>query len=153
MEGVLWEAQNLSMKQRTKMRSKMDPAKNIKGPKPCPSFPCFFFEFLVFFPLRGIPCFFERFSLLFQGFQGFGRDKDPCFFGVFPCLFPKKQGKEGQGSAKMNAPRISAKIGVPKLNAKVQCHWCLWYENFKKISAEPVQTPSLKNQIAIASNL
>ena len=28
----------------------------------------------------------------------FGRDKNRCFFGGFPCLFPKKkQGKEGQG--------------------------------------------------------
>ena len=24
--------------------------------------------------------------------------KNPCFFGGFPCLFLKKQGKEGQGS-------------------------------------------------------
>ena len=34
---------------------------------PCPSFPCFF-GIPCLFPLRGIPCFFERFSLLFQGF-------------------------------------------------------------------------------------
>ena len=34
------------------------------------------------FPLREIPCFFEHFSL----------------FSSFPGLFPKKQGKEGQGS-------------------------------------------------------
>ena len=28
----------------------------------------------------------------------FGRDKESLFFGGFPGLFPKKQGKEGQVS-------------------------------------------------------
>ena len=50
--------------------------------------------------LQGIPCFFERFSLLSQEFQGFRGENNPCFFGGFPCLFPqKKQGKEDQGSS------------------------------------------------------
>ena len=40
--------------------------------------------------------FFERFSLLFQGFWGFGRAKKSLFLGGFPCRFPKEQGKEGQ---------------------------------------------------------
>ena len=47
-----------------------------------------FVEFLVF-PLRGIPCFFEGFSLLFQGFYGFGGGGGPLFS-------PTKQGKEGR---------------------------------------------------------
>ena len=52
----------------------------------------FSMEILVFlgtaliFPLRGFPFFCEHFSLLFQGFKGFGRDKNE-----------KKTGKEGQG--------------------------------------------------------
>ena len=59
----------------------------------------FFFGIPCFFsPARNSLFFFEFFSLLFRGSQGFGRDKNPCFFlGGFPCNFPKKQGKEGQG--------------------------------------------------------
>ena len=56
-----------------------------------------FWEFLVFSPCEEFLGFFLCFSLLFQGFQGFGTDKNPCFFDGFPCLFLKKQGKEGQG--------------------------------------------------------
>ena len=63
---------------------------------PCPSFPCFS-GIPCFFSLRGIPCFFERFSLLSRDFRGSVGIQNPCFFGGFPCLFPKKQGKEGQG--------------------------------------------------------
>ena len=44
-----------------------------------------FLGFLTVFP------FFSR------DFRGSVRIKNPCFFGGFPCLFPKKQGKEGQG--------------------------------------------------------
>ena len=59
---------------------------------PCPSFPCVFLGIPCFFPLRGSPCFFERFSLLFQGFQGFGRDKKSLFFcGGFSCVFFQKK--------------------------------------------------------------
>ena len=43
-----------------------DPA-SLQTPIPCPSFPCFC-GIPCFFPLRGFPCFFVRFSLLFQGF-------------------------------------------------------------------------------------
>ena len=42
------------------------------------SFPSFFLNSL-FFSLRGLPCSFERFSLLFLGFYGFGRDKKSMF--------------------------------------------------------------------------
>ena len=79
------------------------------------SFLSLFFWNSLFFPLRGIPCFFGRFSLLFQGFQGFGRDKNPCLFGGFPSFFPKKQGKEGQGSLPccLGAPCFSS---VPSLS-------------------------------------
>ena len=65
-------------------------------PAPCPSFPCFF-GIPCFFPLRGIPCFFERFPFFSRDFGGSVGIKKPCFFGGFPCLFPKNQGKEGQG--------------------------------------------------------
>ena len=66
-------------------------------PNPCPSFPCFF-GFPCFFPLRGIPCFFERFSFFSRDFRGsVGIKILSVFFGGFPRVFPKKQGKEGQG--------------------------------------------------------
>ena len=54
----------------------------------------------------GIPCFFpcEKFLVFLSVFPFFSRDlgasagiKNPGFFGGFPCLFPKNQGKEGQG--------------------------------------------------------
>ena len=62
----------------------------------CPSFPCFF-GIPCFLPLRGIPFFLGAFSLLLQGFW-VGRDKKSLFFlVVFRPIFPKKQGKEGQG--------------------------------------------------------
>ena len=38
---------------------------------------------------------FPFFSRDFGGSVGI---KNPCFFGGFPCLFPKNQGKEGQGN-------------------------------------------------------
>ena len=45
-----------------------------------------------------MPCLFERFSLLFKGFQGFGRDKKSLFFWwFFRAFFQKRQGEEGQG--------------------------------------------------------
>ena len=49
------------------------------------------------FCLSRNPCFFDRFSLLFQGFLGFGGNGKSLFFGGFPCVFSKKQGKEDQG--------------------------------------------------------
>ena len=37
-------------------------------------------------------------SLLSQGFEGFSRKKNPCFFAWASLLFPKNQGKEDQGT-------------------------------------------------------
>ena len=37
-----------------------------------------------------------------QGFRGSEEPENPCFFGGFPCLFPKKQGKEDQATSKRN---------------------------------------------------
>ena len=58
-------------------------------------FPCK--DFLVFPPLQGFPCSSERFPFLFQGFLGSEGKKNPCFFGGFPCLFPKKARKGRTG--------------------------------------------------------
>ena len=64
-----------------------------RAQKPWSSFPCFF----------GIPCFFSFarnsfflsvFPLFFRDFRGSLRKKNPCLFDGFPCLFPKKRGKE-----------------------------------------------------------
>ena len=51
----------------------------------------------LFFPVRRIPCFLERFSLLFQGFKGFGRDKKSLFFWWFSLPFSKKTRKGRTG--------------------------------------------------------
>ena len=65
---------------------------------PCPSFPCFFFEFLAF-PLPGIPCFLSVFPFFSKHFRCSVRMKNPCFLGGFPCHFQKKRGKEDQSCA------------------------------------------------------
>ena len=63
---------------------------------PCPSFPCLF-GIPCFLSWRGFPCFFERFSLLFKEFLGFGRDKKSLFFGGFSLAFSKKTRKGRTG--------------------------------------------------------
>ena len=63
----------------------------------CPVLPLLVFCAIpCFFPLQGFPCFFffERFSLLFQGFEGFGRDKQSLFFVWFSLPFSKTQRKD-----------------------------------------------------------
>ena len=66
-------------------------------PKPCPSFPCFFW----------IPCFCSsaRFFLVFWAFSpsfprilGFGRENLSLFFWWFSLPFSRQKTKEGQGS-------------------------------------------------------
>ena len=61
-------------------------------PPPWSSFPCFF-GIPCFFLLQGIFLAFWAFSLLTQGFYGFGKDKKSLFFGGLPCRFPKKPSK------------------------------------------------------------
>ena len=63
--------------------------------------PCFF-VIPCFFFLRGIPCFLSVFPFFSKDFRGSAGIRNPCFSGSFPCLFPKKQGKEGQGSSGTN---------------------------------------------------
>ena len=57
----------------------------------------FFLEFLVFWPCKDFLVFLSVFPLFSRDFRGSVGIKNPCFFGGFPCHFPKKQGKEGQG--------------------------------------------------------
>ena len=64
--------------------------------KPCPSFPCFF-GIPFFSPCEDFLVFLTVFPFFSRDFRGSEGIKNPCFFGGFPCLFPKKQGKEGQG--------------------------------------------------------
>ena len=59
-----------------------------------PSNPCCF-RFPHFFHLV-VSLFFCAFCSLFQGFQGFCREENPCFFGGSSLFLPKKQGSEGQ---------------------------------------------------------
>ena len=42
--------------------------------------------------------FLSVFPFFSKDFRGSEETENPCFFGGFPCLFPKKQGKEDQGS-------------------------------------------------------
>ena len=57
-----------------------------------------FLEFLDFLPCEEFLVFLSVFPFFSRDFRGSVGIKNPCFFGGFPCLFPKKQGKEGQGS-------------------------------------------------------
>ena len=51
-----------------------------------------------FFSFSDFPCFFVRFSSLFQGFEGFREEKNPCFFRCFPCFFfLRKKSKDWRG--------------------------------------------------------
>ena len=71
----------------------------FKNHNPVLPFLVFFFIFgksLFFFAAARIPGFFERFPLLFQGFQGFGRDKEILvFLVVFLAVFPKGNSPKG----------------------------------------------------------
>ena len=55
----------------------------------------FLVEFLVFFffsfPLRGFLFFLSVFPFFSREFRGSAGIKNPCFFGGFPCHFPKKK--------------------------------------------------------------
>ena len=66
-----------------------------------PVLPFLVFWISLFFLLARISLFFRAFFVFFsRDFRGLVGIKNPCFFGGFPCLFPKKQGKEGQGTHK-----------------------------------------------------
>ena len=56
-----------------------------------------FLEFLVFFCCEDFLVFLCVFRFFSRDFRGLVGIKNPCFFGGFPCRFPKKKGKEGQG--------------------------------------------------------
>ena len=58
-------------------------------PFPSSSFPCRF-GFPCLFSFQGIPCDFERFSLLSQRFSGFGKQKKSLPFWWFSFLFSEK---------------------------------------------------------------
>ena len=56
-----------------------------------------FLDFLAFFFCKEFLAFLIVFPLFPKNFRGSEERKNPCFFGGFPCLFLKKQGKEDQG--------------------------------------------------------
>ena len=56
-----------------------------------------FLEFLAFFSYKEFLAFLSVFPFFPKDFTGSLGKKNPCFFGGFPCLLPKKQGKEDQG--------------------------------------------------------
>ena len=65
-----------------------------------------FLEFLVFWPCKEFLVFLSVFPFFSRDFRGSVGIKIPCFFGGFPCHFPKKQGKEGQGSSRKSGGKI-----------------------------------------------
>ena len=68
-----------------------------------------FLEFLVFSPARiSLFFFLSDFAFFSRDFRGSVEIKNPCFFDRFPGLFPKKQGKEGQGASVAENPTIIA---------------------------------------------
>ena len=80
----------------------------------------FFWSSLFLFALRGIPCFSERFSLLIQGFQGFGGDKkDLVFVVVFLAIFPQTN-KEMKDMVFLNKERGDTVRGTPFAKPPVQ---------------------------------
>ena len=56
-----------------------------------------FLDFLAFFVARNFLAFLSVFPFFPRDFRGSAPRKNPCFFGWFSLLFPKKQGKEDQG--------------------------------------------------------
>ena len=58
---------------------------------PCPSFPCFFWNSLFFFPSKDFLVFLNVFPFFSRDFRGSVGIKNPCFFGGFPCLFQKNK--------------------------------------------------------------
>ena len=64
-------------------------------------------EFLAFFLLQGIPFFYERFSLLPQGFEGFAKDRKSLLLWWFSLPFSKKAGKGRSGLSAINRYSLS----------------------------------------------
>ena len=58
----------------------------------------FFWISLFFFPCEEFLVFLSVFPFFSRDFRGSVGIKNPCFFGGFPRVFQKKQGKEGQGT-------------------------------------------------------
>ena len=58
-----------------------------------------FWDFLAFLLFEEFLAFLSVFPFFSKDFRGSEERDNPCLFGRVPCLFPKKQGKEDQGSA------------------------------------------------------
>ena len=56
-----------------------------------------FFDFLAFFVARNFLAFFECFPFFPRDFRGSEDTKNPCFFGWFSLLFPKKARQRRSG--------------------------------------------------------
>ena len=67
-----------------------------------------FLDFLAFLLFKEFLAFLSVFPFFSKDFRGSVETQNPCFFGVFPCLFPKKQGKEDQGSDGLGAASLKA---------------------------------------------
>ena len=79
---------------------------------------------LLFF--SDLPCFFVRFSFLFQGFWGFGEEKTLVFFRGFPLFFSKKARVGGSGLSSLRKVLASGRLRQNSLaiaNA-LALSWC-----------------------------
>ena len=57
-----------------------------------------FLDFLAFFLFKDFLAILSVFPSFPKDFRGSASTRNPCLFGGFPCRFPKRQGKEDQGS-------------------------------------------------------
>ena len=57
-----------------------------------------FLDFLAFLLFEEFLAFVSVFPFFSKVCRGSEETENPCIFGGFPCIFPKKQGKEDQGT-------------------------------------------------------
>ena len=58
-----------------------------------------FLDFLAFLLFKEFLAILSVFPFFPKDFEGSASKRHPCFFGGFPCRFPKRQGKDNQGSS------------------------------------------------------
>ena len=109
-----------------------------------------FLDFLAFFFREEFLAFLSVFPFFPRNFKGSKERKNPCFFGGFPCLFPKTQGKEDQGGS-VPGPPCNVRIGAV-LSWKLRILWsqlqffsrCCVGFMFSEYNALTTHAPSIK---------
>ena len=76
---------------------------------PCASFPCFFWNSLVFSSCEEFLVFLSVFPFFSRDFRSSVGTTNPCFFCGFSCLFPKKARKGRTGITHKNITELIPK--------------------------------------------